>query len=348
MKAEIEKTLKTYLKGIYQQDLETVYNLLYLDDVIEYKNLIQEFAIKMNPFGETEDFLKKIGLKDLEQLKKMTPKELMFSMFNMITREVGEKEMKKMIKGTRILEIDQADVLTNVKYEMPVKGWDDEMMTIETEVNMIKTGGEWKILFKSGMRHGLKRFQQDIDDYYERKSKDNIPKDIKDIHLSAYTVMGFKDEQGNTVLEARFKDAGEFSEGLAYVQILTKYGYINKKGELAIQPQFQKAHGFLEGLASVQIQTEGGFSLGKWGFINKKGKLVIPAIYEDVGFFSEGLCNVEKDSLWGYINKKGKTIIPFKFENAEPFDDGEATVSLYNSKGEYVEMIIDKKGGLIE
>ena len=347
MKAKIEKTLKTYLRAIYQQDLETVYDLLYLDDIIEYKSLIEEFAEKMDPFGETEDFLKKLGLKNLSSLKKMTPKELMYSIFNMITNEVGEKEMKKMIKGTKILEIDQADVLTNVKYEMPVKMW-DEMTIIQTEVNMIKTGGKWKVLFKSGMRHGLKRFQQDIDDYHERKAQDQIPKDVDEIHLTPYTIIGYKDENGNTVLEARFKEAGEFSEGLAAVQILTKYGFINKRGELVIKPQFHKAQAFCGGLAAVLIRSSEQFGRGKWGFINKKGKLVIPAVYEDIGFFMEGLCNVEKDSMWGYINKKGKTVIPFKFEETEPFHEGEANVSVRNSKGVLVDMTIDKKGRLVD
>lgn len=347
MKAEIEKTLKSYLRGIYQHDLETVYDLLYHDDILEYKALIEEFATQMDPFGETEDFLKKLGLSDLEALKKMTPKELMFSIFNMIKNEVGEEDIKKMIKGTKILEIDQADVLTNVKYEMPVKMW-DEMTVIQTEVNMIKTGGEWKVLFKSGMRHGLKRFQQDIDDYYERKALDNIPKDIKEIHLTPYTKTGYKDQHGNTVLEARFKEAGEFSEGLAAVQILTKYGFIDKKGEIVIKPRFHKAQAFSDGLAAVMIRSNDRYGSGKWGFINKKGKVKIPIEYDDIGFFNEGLCNVQKDSNWGYIDEKGKTIIPFKFENAEPFDEGEAEVTVYNSKGELVDMTIDKKGGLID
>lgn len=347
MKAEIEKALKSYLTAIYKHDLESVYDLLYQDDIIEYKNLIEEFAIKMDPFGETEDFLKRLGLSDLVALKEMTPKGLMFSIFNMIKKEVGEEDIKKMIKGTKILDIDYADVLTNVQYEMPVKMW-DEMSVIQTEVNMIKTDGEWKVLFKSGMRHGLKRFQQDIDDYYKRKALDKIPKNVDEIYLTPYTITGYKDENGNTVLEARFKDAGEFSEGLAAVQILTKYGFIDKKGELVIKPQFHDAQAFCDGLAAVMIRSGERFGEGKWGFINKKGKMIIPTEYDEIGFFNEGLCNVQKDSKWGYINPKGKTIIPFKFEEAAPFDDGEADVSVFNSKGDLVDMVIDKKGRLVD
>ena len=82
MKAEIKKTLKAYLTAIYQQDLETMYDLLYEDDILEYKTTIEEFAEKMDVFGETEDFLKKLKIKNIKALKKMKPKEFMFTILD--------------------------------------------------------------------------------------------------------------------------------------------------------------------------------------------------------------------------------------------------------------------------
>lgn len=344
MKAKIEKTLRTYLQAIYQKDLETVYNTLYKDDVIEFHETILEFAEKMDVFGETEDFLKRLRIPDLKTLKKMTPKELMFALFNMVTGGMDQKDLKRMIEGTKVTLIEEAEFITVVHYKFPFKMF-DEWEEMETDMNMILTGGEWKIFFKSGLRIALQKYQNEVDDYYDRKSKDQLENLQHEGDLTIYTLKGYKNIEGDTVFEARFRDAGEFSQGLAYVQVMRKYGYINLKGEFAIKPQFLEARDFAEGRAAVKVEDE---DENLWGFIDKKGNMVIPAIFSTVSDFSEKLCAVEKDEKWGFINKSGKTVIPFKFEDASPFNYGTAEVSVYNSKGDLVEMTIDKKGRLVD
>jgi hypothetical protein len=49
---------------------------------------------------------------------------------------------------------------------------------------------------------------------------------------------GFKDNAGHFVIDPRFDDAGEFSEGLASVQILNKWGFIDQWGEVVIKPRY--------------------------------------------------------------------------------------------------------------
>ena len=64
---------------------------------------------------------------------------------------------------------------------------------------------------------------------------------------------GFIDKTGRFVLNAQFRWAGRFSEGLAPVKVGDKYGYIDKTGTIAIPPRFSKAESFSEGLAAVGI-----------------------------------------------------------------------------------------------
>jgi hypothetical protein len=78
---------------------------------------------------------------------------------------------------------------------------------------------------------------------------------------------GFIDKQGQVVLNPRFEDAQNFSEGLALVKIKGKYGFIDRSGGIAIKAQFENAESFSGGLACVWID-------GKLGYVDKAGKYV--------------------------------------------------------------------------
>jgi hypothetical protein len=96
---------------------------------------------------------------------------------------------------------------------------------------------------------------------------------------------GFADHNGKIIAPPQFDDAGEFSEGLAFVALSGKYGFLDASGTLVIKPQYQLAKSFSQGRAAVRIDT-------KWGFIDKTGRLVIPAIYYACDSFSDSLALV--------------------------------------------------------
>ncbi len=58
--------------------------------------------------------------------------------------------------------------------------------------------------------------------------------------------------KGAVVVAPQFKEANDFSEGLAAVQLEYKWGYIDKEGKFVIKPEFFDAGDFSEGLAMVQ------------------------------------------------------------------------------------------------
>lgn len=345
MNQEIENTLKKYLHAYYRQDFDTMLAILHEEDLVAYRNTFVDFAEKMDVFGETEDFLKKVKVKDLSTLKKMSVKDFMILIFKMVTKELGENEVKKMIKGTKIVHIDTAEVLTIVRYQIPLKMFGEWDM-LESEVEMIFSDGEWKLLFKSGLSMVMQSFQKEIDLYYERKSRDKLENLGHESDLTTYTVVGFTNLNDEIVFEARFKDAGYFSNGLAYVQIMKKYGYINLKGDIAIKPRFLDARDFSEKRAAVQLSV--GKSERLWGFINTRGKLIIEPQYEEVGEFNEGLCAVCKQEKWGFIDKKGQTKIPHQFFFAGDFENGEVEVEILNENDELITLMLDKKGNIVD
>jgi hypothetical protein len=116
----------------------------------------------------------------------------------------------------------------------------------------------------------------------------------------------FIDLAGKTVIPPQFITAGEFSEGLAPVEVTTpeglRWGYINRKGEITVPARFFKAVPFSEGKAAVQDET------GKWGFIDSTGKMVIPARFDQASTFQDGLAEVYVDRFLGYIDQSGKYV----------------------------------------
>ncbi len=339
MKREIRKVLKAYTEAFYKQEYTKAYQHLDKESTKDYRDKIVAFAEQMDVFGETEDFLSRLKITNLEALKRLSTKAFMIKLFALLSREMKENDLKRMLKGLKILEIDER---AQVKYEMPVPSF-NSWTRMTAIVNFKETSTGWKMLFNSGLDRLLHDFQKEIDQYNERASKDQPS--LLNHHendMEVYTLKGYKNMDGEVILEARFKDAGVFSEGLAFVKIMNKYGYINKKGKITLKPRYYDAHDFSEGLAAVKNKND------YWGFINKKATQVIDYEYTAVQSFNEGLCAVQKNNKWGFINKKGKTIIEHQYHLASNFFQGEADVIILNSDGDEIEYCINKKGRKID
>jgi|SRR5665213_2156096 len=98
------------------------------------------------------------------------------------------------------------------------------------------------------------------------------------VHLGSCTdqaKVGYVNDDGKVAIAPRFNFGGDFKEGLAKVNIGTKWGFIDKSGTMRIPPQFDKAGDFSGGLAAA-------WENGKLGFIDQTGKWVIPAQFSDV------------------------------------------------------------------
>jgi hypothetical protein len=165
---------------------------------------------------------------------------------------------------------------------------------------------------------------------------------------------GFIDRTGRVVIPARFYDAGNFSEGLAYVSLgdERRFGYINQKGRLVISYRFTWASDFHGGLAVVQL------SKGKYAYIDKTGKVVLQSNeWLAIDDFSEGLAGVEvevtdnsvyrgyQDRKYGFIDRTGKFIIPPRFNRVQKFSGGMALFFQTGKSHGYG--FIDAKGAFV-
>ena len=157
---------------------------------------------------------------------------------------------------------------------------------------------------------------------------------------------GFIDRKGKVVIEPKFDEVGEFSDGLAFFRmgdgLAAIKGIINQEGKVVIRPndKYIVTEGFSEGLAPV-IGKKGSMQMG---YINRKGEFAIKPQFERAGAFSGGLAPVRKNGKWGYINTSGKMVIHAQFEKgADTFCNGVARVRLQGREKAY----IDRTGRII-
>lgn len=119
---------------------------------------------------------------------------------------------------------------------------------------------------------------------------------------------GFTDESGKVVVEAKYKNIKQFSEGLAAVQLKDIWGFIDNTGREVIAPEYYEVESFSDGLAKVQLNFNEGY-----GFIDKKGDVALAFIYRSVGSFFKGFAYqpemVDYKMKYGFIDKEGNQVV---------------------------------------
>lgn len=137
---------------------------------------------------------------------------------------------------------------------------------------------------------------------------------------------GYIDRQGKIVIQPGFSaggnNGGGFFEGFANVS--TEMGgsfYIDATGSRVAPSRYQHSGDFSEGLATLQIPDE-----NKYAYVDHTGRIAIPARFEVAKGFSEGLAAVRVGERYGYIDHTGNLVIPERFAYASEFADGHALV----------------------
>jgi hypothetical protein len=127
--------------------------------------------------------------------------------------------------------------------------------------------------------------------FFVRRSTDNLR-------------WGYIDREGRVVIPTEFFDVGDFSEGMAQVNVGGEkktscgpphnYGYIDKTGAFIIEPQFTMAAAFKNGRASVsvgQVEYVGRCLccaprfVGKHGHVSRNGEFVVEQTSEGEPLF---------------------------------------------------------------
>jgi hypothetical protein len=152
---------------------------------------------------------------------------------------------------------------------------------------------------------------------------------------------GFINKKGEVVIDYQYDEVTRYVNGLARVNILSKWGFIDTKGNLVIKPKYDYALDFVEGFCFVGV-PESEKLTPLWGVINRGGGEVVDFQYEDIRDFSEGIGAVKKEGKWKFIDYFGNQIINKLYNNCDSFSEGLAwaedgeQMGYINPLGEFV------------
>ena len=132
---------------------------------------------------------------------------------------------------------------------------------------------------------------------------------------------GLADRAGKVVVKPKYRELGQFSDGLAHFRLENKdrkkrfYGYLNTAGKEVIAGTFNNTQPFSDGKAAV--------FKGRWGYIDKAGKLIISHQFRQAAGFSGGYAVVNENEIIDATGKKigklgleGKVIKGFSADRA--------------------------------
>ncbi|MBW8361304.1 MAG: WG repeat-containing protein [Kaistella sp.] len=140
------------------------------------------------------------------------------------------------------------------------------------------------------------------------KAQDLIP-------FEAKGYMGFKNNAGEVVIEARYKYPDDFYDGLLLTSIDKKYGYVDISGKTVIPFLYKGATDFYKGFAVIEIDNT-------VLIIDKTGKEVKKLKYTAIGFSADDVANVKLDGKYGTIVKNtGQELVPPTYELMSRFND---------------------------
>jgi hypothetical protein len=145
---------------------------------------------------------------------------------------------------------------------------------------------------------------------------------------------GFMDETEKVIIEAKYKNVMEFSEGLAAVQVKDKWGFIDKTGQMVIAPEYYEVKSFSDGLAVAKRGV-----LERYGYINTKGEEALPFDFGSPGSFYKGFATdpamVEYKMKYGFIDKEGNQVVKPTYEQV-------------TQEGEFWKVVLDGKTGFLD
>jgi hypothetical protein len=130
--------------------------------------------------------------------------------------------------------------------------------------------------------------------------------------------LGYMDLDGNIAIEVRYDQGGDFSEGLAAVQLEGHWMFIDKTG--AVTVEFPGGVAFAEPLSDglSLVSADRDQPGRKFGYVDRKGQWAIKPTWDDAEPFHEGLAYVGtwKAGKTAYIDHQGRTV--WEGRNAQP------------------------------
>ena len=135
---------------------------------------------------------------------------------------------------------------------------------------------------------------------------------------------GYRDEQGELVIDCQYDEARPFSEGLAVVgageaKDAPAYGLIDPAGEIVVPVEYDGALALENGVGAL-------LRGGKWAYVDRRGRTLTGFTYDEAGAFSDGIALPRSGERLRAVDGQGRTLFSIEAERALPFSGGAAVV----------------------
>lgn len=134
---------------------------------------------------------------------------------------------------------------------------------------------------------------------------------------------------------------GELCEGLRLVVRQGRFGFEDEEGRTVVEARYLWADDFSEGRAPVAIRAAVGEGMAM-GLIDREGRLVIEAEYDDLSWDGSRYAYVDRGGLHGCLDRTGRTVVPLEYDGMGEFDHGFAVVWREGRYG-----YVDERGELV-
>lgn len=148
---------------------------------------------------------------------------------------------------------------------------------------------------------------------------------------------GFMTIDGEVVVEPRFREVGDVSEGMAWAETgFREVGFIDPQGDWVLEAgTYEEAGDVSEGLAPVELSET-----SDWAYIDADGEVVIEGPFMEASAFSESVARVQHDFReHGYVDRDGDPALQSIAEREDvcifgDLENGVVDVYLANAEGE--------------
>lgn len=232
----------------------------------------------------------------------------------------------------------------SINGEMVVPAEYDDLCYLPNNRFKAKKNGKWGVIDKNG------KIEIPLEYLDISSSSDNLF--AVQVHSSASTAWGYINLQNEMIIEPKFSEAKDFSDGIAIVKDKT-WKAIDVTGNVVIDcPYAISIESFADGKSMMTMQN--GNEVIQHTIL-KNGHILVDdnevnidlSRISFIGQFFDGLAKVHIQDKgrneWGFINKHGQLIITGIPDEVSDFKNGVAT---YNY-GSYGIQSINLKGGII-
>ncbi len=180
---------------------------------------------------------------------------------------------------------------------------------------------------------------------------------ISDVQPNGLVIIAYGDNygvvnivSGEEIVDYKYSEISDFSEGYASVYDGEFYGFINEEGEEVLPVVYDSVTSFHDGTACIVYDN-------KATLINTKFENELPYYYENVAYISsledEIALIFTNDDDYGFIDRAGTVIAgnlnkqKIDFENATTYPNSNSIIVYKDMNDSYVYGLVDNKGNQI-